>query len=100
MLNNWGIGYEEMKKLRRTSCTSPCPALGIRAATDYQTMGPIAQALSGLTYLSCLPTSPPAGWGWSYMDDTGGMYGAIYALSALYRRTSPAWGSTSTSPSG
>ncbi len=53
---------------------------------DYQTMGPIAQALSGLTYTSGLPDQPPAGWGWSYMDDTGGMYGVMYALSALYHR--------------
>ena len=53
---------------------------------DYQTMGPIAQALSGLTHTSGLPNHPPAGWGWSYMDDTGGMYGAMYAISALYHR--------------
>jgi hypothetical protein len=37
---------------------------------------------SGLTYISGLPDKPPAGWGWSYMDDTGGMYGAMCALMA------------------
>ncbi len=52
----------------------------------YRTMGPIAQALSGMTYLSGLPGLQPAGWGWSYMDDTGGMYEAMCALSALYHR--------------
>ena len=40
----------------------------------------MAQAASGLTYLSGLPGEPPAGWGWSYMDDTGGMYGVMCAL--------------------
>ena len=52
----------------------------------YSTMGPSAQALSGLTFLSGLPGEPPAGWGWSYLDDTGGMYGAMCALTALRHR--------------
>jgi len=52
-------------------------------------LGPSAQALSGLTFLSGLPGKPPAGWGWSYLDDTGGMY-----FSTLGRRpstTAPPW---------
>src|SRR5258708_26439065 len=52
----------------------------------YTPFGPVAQAVSGLTYLSGLPDKPPAGWGWSYMDDTGGMYGAMCALTGLYHR--------------
>jgi benzylsuccinate CoA-transferase BbsF subunit len=52
----------------------------------YTTFGPVAQAVSGLTFLSGLPDQPPAGWGWSYMDDTGGMYGAMCALTGLYHR--------------
>jgi crotonobetainyl-CoA:carnitine CoA-transferase CaiB-like acyl-CoA transferase len=52
----------------------------------YTTFGPVAQAVSGLTYISGLPDKPPAGWGWSYMDDTGGMYGAMCALTGLYHR--------------
>ena len=47
----------------------------------YTTFGPCRRRrVSGLTLLSGLPGQPPAGWGWSYMDDTGGMYGAICAL--------------------
>src|SRR3954453_22396871 len=52
----------------------------------YTTFGPVAQAVSGLTYQSGLPDKPPAGWGWSYMDDTGGLYGAMCALAGLYHR--------------
>jgi crotonobetainyl-CoA:carnitine CoA-transferase CaiB-like acyl-CoA transferase len=52
----------------------------------YTTMGPSAQALSGQTFLSGLPGKPPAGWGWSYLDDTGGMYGAMCVLTALHHR--------------
>ena len=39
-----------------------------------------------MTYLSGLPDKPPAGWGWSYMDDSGGMYGAMCVLTALRHR--------------
>jgi crotonobetainyl-CoA:carnitine CoA-transferase CaiB-like acyl-CoA transferase len=52
----------------------------------YTTFGPVAQAVCGLTFLSGLPDQAPAGWGWSYMDDTGGMYGAMCALTGLYHR--------------
>ena len=39
-----------------------------------------------MTHLSGLPGAPPAGWGWSYLDDTGGMYSAMCALTGLYHR--------------
>ena len=87
VLEGWGLGYEDMKKLRPDIIYLSMSGFGHTGRDRaYQTMGPIAQALSGMTYLSGLPGKPPAGWGWSYMDDTGGMYGAIYALSALYHR--------------
>jgi crotonobetainyl-CoA:carnitine CoA-transferase CaiB-like acyl-CoA transferase len=86
-MERWGLGYEEMKKLRPDIVYLSMSGFGHTGRyRDYLTMGPIAQALSGLTYLCGLPGKPPAGWGWSYMDDTGGLYGALYALSALYHR--------------
>ena len=86
-MERWGLGYEEMKKLRPDIIYLSMSGFGHTGRyRDYLTMGPVAQALSGLTYLSGLPGEPPAGWGWSYMDDTGGLYGAMYALSALYHR--------------
>ena len=87
VLERWGLGYEDMKKLRPDIIYLSMSGFGHTGRDkDYQTMGPIAQALSGLTYTSGLPGQQPAGWGWSYMDDTGGYFGAIYALSALYHR--------------
>jgi crotonobetainyl-CoA:carnitine CoA-transferase CaiB-like acyl-CoA transferase len=87
VLDRWGLSYEEMKKLNPDIVYLSMSGFGHTGRNkDYQTMGPIAQALSGLTYTSGLPDHPPAGWGWSYMDDTGGMYGAMYALSGLYHR--------------
>lgn len=58
----------------------------------YKTFGPVAQAASGLTFMSGLPDSPPAGWGWSYLDDTGGLYGAMCVLTGLYRRNTTGQG--------
>ena len=46
----------------------------------------MAQSVAGLTFISGLPDRPPARWGWSYLDDTGGMYGAMCALTGLYHR--------------
>ena len=87
VLERWGLGYEDMKKLRPDIIYLSMSGFGHTGRDrDYQTMGAIAQALSGLTYTSGLPDKPPAGWGWSYLDDTGGLYGAMYALSAIYHR--------------
>ena len=87
VLERWGLSYENMKKLRPDIIYLSMSGFGHTGRDrEYKTMGPIAQALSGMTHLSGLPGKPPAGWGWSYLDDTGGMYGAIYALSALHHR--------------
>ncbi|MDP6102089.1 MAG: CoA transferase [Dehalococcoidia bacterium] len=86
-LENWGIGYEEMRKLRPDIVYVSQAGFGHTGRHhQYTTAGPIAQAFSGMTYLSGLPGKLPAGWGWSYLDDTGGMYIAFSTLTALYRR--------------
>ncbi len=87
VMRNWGIGYEEMQKLRPDIIYVSMAGFGHTGRHHhYTTMGPSAQALSGMTFLSGLPGKPPAGWGWSYLDDTGGMYGAICVLTALRHR--------------
>lgn len=55
--------------------------------SSYRSYGPTAQALSGLSDQSGLPApAPPAGWDFSYLDHTGGCYGAMATLSGLYHR--------------
>jgi len=93
IMQRWGLGYEEMKKLRPDLIYVSMAGFGQTGRQhSYGTMGPSAQALSGLTFLSGLPGEPPAGWGWSYLDDTGGMYGAMCALTALRRRNATGQG--------
>jgi crotonobetainyl-CoA:carnitine CoA-transferase CaiB-like acyl-CoA transferase len=87
VLQKWGLGYEELCKIKPDIVYVSMSGYGHTGRNHhYTTFGPVAQAASGLTYLSGLPDKPPAGWGWSYMDDTGGMYGAMCALTGLYHR--------------
>jgi benzylsuccinate CoA-transferase BbsF subunit len=87
VLQKWGLGYAELSKIKPDIVYVSMSGYGHTGRHHhYTTFGPVAQAVSGLTYLSGLPNAPPAGWGWSYMDDTGGMYGAMCALTGLYHR--------------
>src|SRR3990172_1348309 len=87
VLQKWGLGYEELCKLKPDIVYVSMSGYGHTGRNHhYTTFGPVAQAASGLTFLSGLPDKPPAGWGWSYMDDTGGMYGAIAVITALCHR--------------
>ncbi len=87
VLRKWGLGYEELRSIKPDIVYVSMSGYGHTGRNHhYTTFGPVAQAASGLTHLSGLPGQPPAGWGWSYMDDTGGMYGAMCALTGLYYR--------------
>ena len=87
VLQKWGLGYAELTRIKPDIVYVSMSGYGHTGRNHgYTTFGPIAQAVSGLTYISGLPDKPPAGWGWSYMDDTGGLYGAICALTGLYHR--------------
>jgi crotonobetainyl-CoA:carnitine CoA-transferase CaiB-like acyl-CoA transferase len=87
VLQDWGLSYAEMQRIRPDIIYVSMAGFGHTGRYHhYTTMGPSAQALSGLTFLSGLPGAPPAGLGWSYLDDTGGLYGAMCALTALRHR--------------
>jgi crotonobetainyl-CoA:carnitine CoA-transferase CaiB-like acyl-CoA transferase len=87
VLQKWGLGYDELCSIKPDIVYVSMSGYGHTGRNHhYTTFGPVAQAASGLTYISGLPDKPPAGWGWSYMDDTGGMYGAMCALTGLYHR--------------
>ena len=87
VLQKWGLGYPELCKIKPDIVYVSMSGYGHTGRNHhYTTFGPVAQAASGLTLLSGLPDKAPAGWGWSYMDDTGGMSGAMCALTGLYHR--------------
>tara|TARA_B100001765_G_scaffold46852_1_gene27104 strand:- start:903 stop:2192 length:1290 start_codon:yes stop_codon:yes gene_type:complete len=89
VLEKWGLSYEDQKKLRPDIVYCSMSGFGHSGRDrDYVTWGPTAQALSGLTFMSGLPGEESAGWGFSYMDHTGGFYGALAILMALKHRNS------------
>ena len=87
VLESWGFGYERLKELRPDIIyVSNCGFGHTGPYHRYKTWGPIVQALSGLTFTSGLPDLEPAGWGYSYMDHTGGYYMALAILLAVIHR--------------
>jgi len=87
VMRGWGFDYDELRQIRPDIVYVSMAGLGHSGPYEhYQTFGPTVQALSGLTHMSGFPDLPPAGWGYSYMDHTGGYYGAIAMLQALFHR--------------
>ncbi len=87
VLDRWGFGWERLRAIREDIIyVSNCGFGHTGPYGAYKTWGPIVQAMSGLTFTSGLPDSEPAGWGYSYMDHTGGMYMALAILYALLHK--------------
>jgi len=87
VLERWGFGYEAMKAIKPDIIyVSNCGFGHVGPYAKYKTWGPIVQAMSGLTFSSGLPDMEPAGWGYSYMDHTGGYYMAKAILFALIHK--------------
>jgi len=93
VMEGLGLGYEQLKKLRPEIIYVSMAGFGHTGRHhSYTTFGSSAQALSGMSFISGLPGEVPAGWGWSYLDDTGGMYGAMTVLTALHYRNATGQG--------
>jgi benzylsuccinate CoA-transferase BbsF subunit len=91
VLERLGFGYQRLREIRPDIIyVSNCGFGQVGPYAAFKTWGPIVQAVSGLTFASGLPTGlpgqPPAGWGYSYMDHTGGYYMAMAILLALIHR--------------
>jgi crotonobetainyl-CoA:carnitine CoA-transferase CaiB-like acyl-CoA transferase len=82
-----GITYDYLRRLKDDIILVRCSGVG-HTGPDYlhKTAGPIVQALTGLTYLSGLPGREPAGWGYSYMDNSGAYYVTMAVLQALFHK--------------
>src|SRR5260221_3296724 len=87
-MDRWELGYDVLSKINPGLIYLQITGMG-KSGTykDYLSVGPTAQALSGLTHMSGLPDPmPPAGWGYSYLDHSTGYYGAMQVLAALLQR--------------
>jgi len=87
VMERLGFGYARLRELRPDVVyVSNCVFGHVGPYAAFKTWGPIVQAVCGLTFTSGLPDREPAGWGYSYMDHTGGMAMAIAILLALLHR--------------
>jgi crotonobetainyl-CoA:carnitine CoA-transferase CaiB-like acyl-CoA transferase len=86
-LERWGLGYQLMRERRPDVIYVSMCGFGHEGPDSaHVTMGPTAQALTGLTFLVGLPDRPPAGWTFSYLDHVGGYLGAVAILTGLLHR--------------
>jgi benzylsuccinate CoA-transferase BbsF subunit len=82
-----GLPYDELRRIRADIIYVSMSGFGHRGRdAAHVTLGPTAQALTGLTYLVGLPGRRPAGWSFSYLDHMGGYLGAYAILAALHHR--------------
>jgi len=82
-----GLDYESLKKIR--------PDIIVVSVSTYGQYGPyasrlgfdgLAQAMSGLMWVTGFPQGPPVKSGVSFIDTATGVYGALGTLLALYHR--------------
>jgi crotonobetainyl-CoA:carnitine CoA-transferase CaiB-like acyl-CoA transferase len=86
-LARMGLPYETMKAVRPDIIYVSMSGLGHRGRDRaHVTLGPTAQAITGLTYMVGLPGRRPAGWSFSYLDHMGGYLGAFAVLCAIRHR--------------
>lgn len=87
-MERMGLGYERLRELNPGIVYIQQSGLGQRGIyPKAKAFGPTAQAFSGLTDMSGLPSPwPPAGIGYSYLDWFGAYNMATAALAAHYRR--------------
>lgn len=88
VLDNWGLGYSELKKIKKDIIYVQQSGMGAQGTYGrFRTVGPIANAFAGLSEMSGLPEpAMPAGWGYSYLDWMGAYSFSLAMLSALFHR--------------
>ena len=87
VMTRWGLGYEQMREINPGIVYVSMGGFGHTGPQrDYMLVGQSTQSLSGLTYLVGKPGMIPAGFGYSYMDDTAGIYACNSVLTALHHR--------------
>lgn len=85
VMDRLGLGFEALQEANPAVVYVSLSGFGHEGPKrDYDTWGPTAQAISGMTWLSGLPGRQPAGFGYSYLDYVGGYFATLGLLSALW----------------
>lgn len=87
VMENWGLGYEELKKIRPDLIMVSMSGLGhYGPLRDFYMYVPGMEGMSGLASLTGHPDGPPLLSGHAYGDWVLGTTGAASLLVALYHR--------------
>ncbi|WP_439030577.1 CoA transferase [Gordonia terrae] len=88
VMEGWGLGYDVLREINPEVIYAKQSGMGSHGTYGrFRTVGPVAQAFSGLSHMSGLPEPyPPAGWGYSYLDWYGAYSFALALMAAVYHR--------------
>lgn len=87
VLERWGLGYAQVE--------AECPRLIMVRISGYGQTGPykdragfggVAEAMSGVRFLTGFPDRPPTRVGFALADTVAGLYGAFAAVAAVHER--------------
>mgnify|MGYP003440267891 FL=1 len=86
-LENWGLGYEELKKINSSIIMTRISGYGQTGPYKEKAgFGSVAEAIGGLRYLTGYPDLPPVRVGIAIGDLIAGLYAVIGTLLALRAR--------------
>ena len=87
VMQNWGLNYNNLKKVRPDLIMISMSAMGQTGPwKNFVAFGPTLQSLGGLTYLTSFSKDTPLGLGYAYADMIAGLYGVVAILAALEYR--------------
>jgi crotonobetainyl-CoA:carnitine CoA-transferase CaiB-like acyl-CoA transferase len=87
VMSNWGLGYEELRQIRKDLIMVSMSGMGQSGPwRDFTAFGPTIHSLSGHTYLTSYDKDSPVGIGFSYADIIAGLYAVFAVLAALKYR--------------
>ncbi len=87
VMANWGLDYENLKKIRPDIIMLSLSTMGNTGPQkDYTGFGPTVQAFSGLTHLTAYPGGQPLGPGTAYADHVAALFACLALLGALEKR--------------
>lgn len=87
MLEKWGLGYEDLKKINPRIIMVRVSGYGQDGPyKDRPGFGSIGEAMGGIRYLTGYPDLPPTRVGISLGDSVAGLFAVIGALMALRHR--------------
>jgi crotonobetainyl-CoA:carnitine CoA-transferase CaiB-like acyl-CoA transferase len=85
VMDNWGLSYEELCKINPNITMVSISGLGHHGPLrDYYMYVPGMEGMSGLTYNTGFPDSPPLLSGYAYGDWVTGVNAAMALITALY----------------